>query len=68
VPPAGRSRTRRSRLEREGLGGDPRAKLDAAGQRHIGDLARREEPDAYSKALERLLRDLTVEASPVADG
>jgi hypothetical protein len=34
----------------------------------IGDFTRRKEPDAYGKALERLLRDLKVEASPAADG
>jgi hypothetical protein len=33
------------------------------GQRHIGDFTRWKEHDAYSKALERLLRDLKVEAS-----
>ena len=33
------------------------------GQRHIGDFARWKEHDAYGKALERLLRDLKVEAS-----
>jgi hypothetical protein len=33
------------------------------GQRHIGDFTRWQEHDAYSKALERLLRDLKVEAS-----
>jgi hypothetical protein len=31
-------------------------------QRHIGDFTRWKEPDAYGKALERLLRDLKVEA------
>jgi hypothetical protein len=39
----------------------------AAGQRHIGDFTRWKEHDAYSKALERLLRDLQVEVSPTAD-
>jgi hypothetical protein len=33
------------------------------GQRNIGDFARWKEHDAYGKALERLLRDLKVEAS-----
>jgi hypothetical protein len=33
------------------------------GQRHIGDFTRWKEHDAYQKALERLLRDLQVEAS-----
>jgi hypothetical protein len=32
------------------------------GQRHIGDFTRWKEHDAYRKALERLLRDLRVEA------
>jgi hypothetical protein len=36
--------------------------------RHIGDFTRWKEHDAYQKALERLLRDLKVEASPAADG
>jgi hypothetical protein len=31
--------------------------------RHIGDFTRWKEHDAYQKALERLLRDLKVEAS-----
>jgi hypothetical protein len=30
------------------------------GQRHIGDFTRWKEHDAYSKALEKLLRDLRV--------
>jgi hypothetical protein len=30
------------------------------GQRHIGDVTRRKDHDAYQKALERLLRDLKV--------
>ena len=34
------------------------------GQRHIGDFTRWKRHDAYGKALERLLRDLTVGASP----
>jgi hypothetical protein len=38
------------------------------GQRHIGDFTRWKEHDAYSKALERLLRDLKVGASPASDG
>jgi hypothetical protein len=33
------------------------------GQRHIGDFTRWKEHDAYSKALERLLRDLRVETA-----
>jgi hypothetical protein len=33
------------------------------GQRHIGAFTRWKEHDAYGKALERLLRDLKVEAS-----
>jgi hypothetical protein len=33
-----------------------------------GDFPRCQEHDAYSKALERLLRDLQVEASPTPDG
>jgi hypothetical protein len=33
------------------------------GQRRIGDFTRWKEHDAYSKALERLLRGLKVEAS-----
>jgi hypothetical protein len=34
-----------------------------------GDFTRwKVEPDAYGKALERLLRDLKVEASAAADG
>ena len=32
------------------------------GQRHIGDFTRCKEPDAYRQALQRLLRDLKVEA------
>ena len=32
------------------------------GQRHIGDFTRWKEHDAYQQALERLLRDLKVEA------
>jgi hypothetical protein len=31
-----------------------------------GDFTRRKEPDAYRQALERLLRDLKVEAKPSA--
>ena len=31
--------------------------------RHIGDFTRWKEHDAYSKGLERLLRDLKVEAA-----
>ncbi len=38
------------------------------GRRHIGGLTRWKEHDAYSKALERLLRDLKVGASPVPNG
>jgi hypothetical protein len=38
------------------------------GQRHIGDFARWKEHDAYQKALERLLRDLKVEASAAPGG
>jgi hypothetical protein len=38
------------------------------GQRHIGDFTRWKEHDAYQKALERLRRDLKVEASPATDG
>ena len=38
------------------------------GQRHVGDFTRWKEHDAYSKALERLLRDLKVEARPASDG
>jgi hypothetical protein len=37
-------------------------------QRPIGTFTRRKEHDAYQKALERLLRDLKVGASPAADG
>jgi hypothetical protein len=37
------------------------------GQQNIGDITRRKEHDAYGKALERLLRDLKVEAGPAAD-
>jgi hypothetical protein len=37
-------------------------------QREIGAFTRREEPDAYGKALERLLRDLEVEANPAPEG
>ena len=33
------------------------------GQRHIGDFTRWKEHDAYRSGLERLLRDLQVEAS-----
>jgi hypothetical protein len=36
--------------------------------RHIGGFTSWRKPDAYRKALERLLRDLKVEASPSADG
>jgi hypothetical protein len=36
------------------------------GQRHIGDFTRWKDHGAYGKALERLLRDLKVEASPAA--
>ncbi len=32
-------------------------------RRHIGDFTRWKEHDAYSKALERLLRDVKVETS-----
>jgi len=32
------------------------------GQRNIGDFTRWKDHDAYSKGLERLLRDLKVEA------
>jgi hypothetical protein len=38
------------------------------GQRHLGDFTRWTEHDAYNKALERLLRDLKVEASSAPDG
>jgi hypothetical protein len=38
------------------------------GQRHVGDFTCWKEHDAYGKALERLLRDLKVEASPATDG
>jgi hypothetical protein len=38
------------------------------GQRHIGDFTRWKDHDAYSKALERLLRDLKVTASPATKG
>jgi hypothetical protein len=38
------------------------------GQRHVGDFTRWKEHDAYSKALERLLRDLKVAASPAPAG
>jgi hypothetical protein len=38
------------------------------GQRHIGDFTRWQEHGAYRQALERLLRDLKVGASPAADG
>jgi hypothetical protein len=31
--------------------------------RHLGDFTRREEHDAYQKALERLRHDLELEAS-----
>jgi hypothetical protein len=37
------------------------------GQRNIGDFTRWKEHDAYRQALERLLRDLKVEASPASD-
>jgi hypothetical protein len=37
-------------------------------QRHIADFTRWKEPDAYQKALERLLRYLKVGASPAPDG
>jgi hypothetical protein len=33
----------------------------------IGDFTRWKEHDAYQRALERLLRDLKVEASPATD-
>jgi hypothetical protein len=36
--------------------------------RRIGDFPRWKEHDAYGKALERLRRDLKVEASPPPDG
>jgi hypothetical protein len=36
--------------------------------RRIGDFTLWKEHDAYSEALERLLRDLKVEASPAPDG
>ena len=36
--------------------------------RLIADFTRWKEPDAYREALERLLRDLKVEASPATDG
>ena len=42
------------------------ADLSAAslrGQRNIGDFTRWQEPDAYGKALERLLGDRTVETA-----
>jgi hypothetical protein len=35
---------------------------------NIGDFTRWKEHDAYSKAFERLLRDLKVEARPAPDG
>jgi hypothetical protein len=35
----------------------------AAGNRHVDAFPRWKDHDAYSKALERLLRDLKVEAS-----
>ena len=37
------------------------------GQRNIGDFTRWQEHDAYSKALERLLRDLKVEGTSAPD-
>jgi hypothetical protein len=36
--------------------------------RRLGDFTRWKEHDAYREALERLLRDLKVEASAAADG
>jgi hypothetical protein len=36
--------------------------------RRIGGLTRRKEHDAYSEVLDRLLRDLKVEASPASGG
>jgi hypothetical protein len=38
------------------------------GQRHVGTFTRWKEHDAYRQALERLLRDLKVRASPAPDG
>jgi hypothetical protein len=38
------------------------------GERNIGDFTRWKDHDAYQKALDRLLRDLKVEAGPAADG
>jgi hypothetical protein len=38
------------------------------GQRHVGAFTRWKEPDPYRQALERLLRDLKVEASLAAGG
>jgi hypothetical protein len=38
------------------------------GQRNIGDFTRWKEPDAYRQALDRLLRDLKVEAREATDG
>ena len=36
--------------------------------RHLGDFTRWKEREAYRQALERLLRDLKVEASRATDG
>jgi hypothetical protein len=38
------------------------------GQRHIGAFTHWKEPDAYRQALDRLLRDLKVEAREATDG
>jgi hypothetical protein len=47
---------------------NPRTARLLRGQRPIGGFTRWKEHAAYSKALERLLRDLKVEASPAPDG
>jgi hypothetical protein len=64
---SGRSGAGSQRTAADDRGGADQAELRAArllrGQRNIGDFRRWKEHDAYGKALERLLRDLKVEAS-----
>jgi hypothetical protein len=60
----GRTAARLERAKRAAQAGAPAPR----GQRNVGDFTRREEPDTCGKALERLLRDLKVEAGPAPDG
>jgi hypothetical protein len=49
-------------------GGPGKARVSDNRVGPIGDFTRWKEHDAYRTALERLLRDLKVEASPAPDG